>query len=100
MKTWGWILVVIGAIAAVTAIFMDVSVGGSNPFERINNMGLMDERRNILSIGETFFLAGIVLLGFGSLSPNNHKAEENRIIDPMKIPTEKSDIPANLMVQK
>lgn len=66
MKVIGWFAVLIGIVVAIIALNMDTSVatgfGG-----RVNNIGLMDERRNILIVASLAILVGVALLGFASL---------------------------------
>lgn len=81
MKSAGIILVVVGALWALIALNMDTTVetGGERigsgaypinvPKTRVHNIGLMDERRNHLIIASVVALAGIMLFGFGSISP-------------------------------
>jgi hypothetical protein len=69
MKIFG----ILGLIAAMAlgffALTMDVSVptgtGGAYGFsERVNNLGLMQDRQNYLIIAAVFGLAGLVFIGF------------------------------------
>ncbi|HCM61793.1 MAG TPA: hypothetical protein DIT05_04490 [Morganella sp. (in: Bacteria)] len=66
MKGIGYILMVVGLIAMVFAINMDVSV--STYGGRINNIGLISDRQNYLIFSCVIFLAGIILAIFGSKS--------------------------------
>ena len=58
MKKLANLLMVLGAIVAVVAFTMDVTVGDSG----IVNMNLMAQRQNLLIVGCVAFLAGIVVL--------------------------------------
>ena len=54
MKTVGALLIFIGFAVAIYAFSMDTSVAGENGLERINNLGLMNDKQNIL------FAAGVL----------------------------------------
>lgn len=77
MKFSGILMVVFGVIWGLVAFNMDVSVTTEAktladetyavhvPSVAVNNVGLMDERRNHLMGAGVVFIAGVVLLGFG-----------------------------------
>jgi hypothetical protein len=79
MKMLGMVLVALGLAGGVYALNMDTSVeaGGQTlvsgsysihvPETRVNNIGLMDERRNFLYASGLAVVVGIILFGFGSL---------------------------------
>ncbi|MEN9706403.1 MAG: hypothetical protein RLZZ393_2282, partial [Pseudomonadota bacterium] len=75
MQVSGAVLIVIGLIWLLLAANMKVTVtaGGQTfgkfhvPTSRVVNVGLMDDRRNQLMLGGLITLAGVILLGFGSL---------------------------------
>lgn len=75
MQIAGMVLIIIGLLWLLLAWNMDVSVstGGRSigdyyiPSSRVVNVGLMDDRRNQLMLGGLITLAGVILLGFGSL---------------------------------
>jgi len=75
MQIVGIALIVIGLVWVLVAWNMNISVsaGGRSigdyyiPSSRVVNVGLMDERRNQLMLGGLITLAGVILLGFGSL---------------------------------
>ena len=75
MKPFGLMLVVLGFIGGVFAFRMETSVaikdlGVATDYlgiERVNNIGLMDQRRNYLIISGLSILAGVLLFGFGSI---------------------------------
>ncbi len=81
MKHFGIGLIVAAIVFAISAFQMDTTVEsggetfGSGEFEltvpksRVHNIGLMEERRNYLLGSGLAALAGVLLLGFGSLSP-------------------------------
>lgn len=70
MKTIGIILVIVGALLAATALSMKVSVpvdplfiGDTyRPAQEVNNIGLMDERRNLLIGAGFMILIGVQLI--------------------------------------
>lgn len=80
MKGVGILLLVVGAIWALVAFNMDTTVtseaqrygSGEFAFEvpsvTVNNLGLMETRRNHLMFSGLTMLAGVVLIGFGSIS--------------------------------
>lgn len=84
MKTIGIIFVVIGALLAATALSMKVSVqvdpvfiGDTyRPPQEVNNIGLMDERRNLLIAAGFMVLIGVQLIigGRGSTSTGSSSA--------------------------
>jgi len=67
MKTMGIILVTVAILYGLIAFNLEVAVSGSSVFERINNSGLMDARRNHLSVAEAIGLAGVILIGIGAV---------------------------------
>jgi len=80
MKIFGIILVVVGLIWAVIAFNMQTTVTSPSqsfgsgdyaietPSVTVNNIGLMDQRRNNLMFAGLTILVGAVFIGFGSLS--------------------------------
>ena len=73
MKTVGVIAILVGIVVAIVALNMDTSVA-TGLGERVNNIGLMDQRRNILIVGSLVILVGVVLLGFASVKGNSADA--------------------------
>jgi hypothetical protein len=59
MKKAGVLLIVLGIVSVFLAFNMDVVVGISY------NIGLLNERQNIVYLSGILFLAGIILFGFG-----------------------------------
>jgi len=47
------------------------------PKMKVNNLGLMDERRNHLMFAGLTILAGVILFGFGALSDNRNVQSDN-----------------------
>lgn len=80
MRTIGAILIIAGLIWAAIAFNMSTAVeaGGERvgsgafsvyiPRMTVNNLGLMDQRRNHLMMSGVAVIAGIALFGFGSVS--------------------------------
>lgn len=75
MRALGILLLVIGAFVGIYALSMKVTVttesqtiGGIDiPSQTVNNLGLMDDRRNALMVGGLLVLVGVVLIAVGSL---------------------------------
>lgn len=79
MKKMGLVLIVAGILGGAFAFNLDTSVetGGETigsgkyavtiPKSRVNNLGLMEERRNYLGASGLAILVGVILFGFGSL---------------------------------
>ena len=75
MMTVGIVLLVTGVIVCIFALSMDVTVtteaeelyGVEIPSQKVNNIGLMDDRRNALTVGGLLVLVGVVLTVVGSL---------------------------------
>ena len=59
MKKAGVLLIALGIFSVFLAFNMDVVIGTSY------NIGLLNERQNIVYLSGVFFLAGIILFGFG-----------------------------------
>ncbi|HXB13434.1 MAG TPA: SHOCT domain-containing protein [Bacteroidia bacterium] len=61
MKIIGWILLGVGIIFGIYALSMDVSVsiGGG---DRVNNIGLMNDRQNYLIVSAVMCIIGVVIL--------------------------------------
>lgn len=74
MKKFGIALISLGVFCVLLAFDMNVSIG------TIYNIGLLNERQNIIFISGIIFLAGIILLGFGCLSENHKSQNINKFI--------------------
>jgi hypothetical protein len=84
MKGTGILLIIIGAIWTIIAFNMNTTVesGGEKigsgaysieiPKMKVNNLGLMDERRNHLMFAGLTIVVGVILFGFGALSENRN----------------------------
>lgn len=76
MQVTGAIVMLIGVIVCLYALSMDVTVttevqnvgGVKIPSQTVNNIGLMDDRRNTLIMGGLAEVIGIVLIGVGTLN--------------------------------
>lgn len=89
MKGIGILLVLVGLIWAIYAFNMDTTVStdaktfGSGeyvvnvPSMTVNNLGLMETRRNNLMFAGLTMLAGVIFIGFGSISKASSTALPN-----------------------
>lgn len=59
MRNFGYFVLVVGVLCIVGALAMDVSV--SSGAGRVNNIGLMAERQNLILIGGLMFLVGVIV---------------------------------------
>lgn len=59
MRNFGYFLLVVGMLCIVGALAMDVSV--SSEVGRVNNIGLMAERQNLILIGGLMLLVGVIM---------------------------------------
>lgn len=93
MKLSGILMIVIAVVWALLAFNMDVSVtteaktiGNADysvqvPSMTVNNIGLMDQRRNHLMGAGVVFIAGVVLLGLGSIGVSSNLQPSASLID-------------------
>jgi hypothetical protein len=72
MKITGILLIILAVLLGVFALDMDVSVGTAFG-QRVNNIGLMNDRQNILLVSATFFIAGIILCAFSQKNGSARK---------------------------
>src|SRR6266516_478379 len=89
MKGTGILLIVIGAIWTIIAFNMNTAVetGGERigsgaysveiPKMKVNNLGLMEERRNHLMFAGLTIVVGVILFGFCALSDNSNVQSGN-----------------------
>lgn len=63
----GIVLVVIGVLAGIGGMMMDCSV--ATPYGRVINLSLAHRQTMIVSTGALIGLAGVILFGFGALTP-------------------------------
>lgn len=59
MRSFGYFVLVVGLLCIVGAFAMDVSV--SSGVGRVNNIGLMAERQNLLLVGGLMLLVGVIM---------------------------------------
>lgn len=64
MKATGIVLLVIGAIALFIAFIMDTTVATGLGSERVHNIGLMNDRQNIIIVSGVLAVIGAIFLGF------------------------------------
>lgn len=75
MQVTGAVVMLIGVIVCLYALSMNVTVtteaqkigGVKIPSQTVNNIGLMDDRRNTLIMGGLAEIIGIVLIGVGAV---------------------------------
>jgi hypothetical protein len=68
MKQFGYAILALGVIALLGTLSMDTSVP-SGMFERVNNMGLMQDKQNFLIVSALIFLVGVVMVAIGFKTP-------------------------------
>lgn len=73
MKKFGIALISFSIFCALLAFDMNVSIGA------IYNIGLLNERQNIIFLSGIIFLAGIILLGFSISSSRNNPEKINKV---------------------
>lgn len=77
MKAIGVIALVIGILVTIVAFNMDATVatdfGG-----RVNNIGLMDQRRNFIIVGSLIVIVGVLFTGFASMG-NRGTSEKDEV---------------------
>jgi len=75
MRAIGIVLLIVGVIVGIVALSMNTTVttkpetiGGIEiPSQTVNNLGLMDDRRNTLIVSGLVVVVGVILLAVGSL---------------------------------
>ena len=88
LRSFGIILIIVGIVWGIIAFNMEVSVRtesktiGSGifttfiPSTKVNNIGLMDDRRNQILISAVILICGVILFGFGTIknapTPETH----------------------------
>jgi len=65
MKTSGFVALVISAILMLIGLFMDTTV--STEFGSVHNIGLMNEKQNILIFGGLLSIISVLLIGLAKL---------------------------------
>lgn len=80
MPRLGMAIMLIGLAAAFAAMNMDVSV--NTAVGRVNNLGLMNQRQNLVMLSGMFALGGLLMILFGvrrdEASPKYESAYESR----------------------
>lgn len=66
IKLVGPVLIAVGVVWAIVAFNADTTVSAG--YERVHNIGLMDERRNHLIVAALLVLVGAIMLGVGTRS--------------------------------
>lgn len=61
MKQFGYAILALGIVALLATLSMDTSVP-SGTFERVNNIGLMQEKQNFLIVSALIVLIGVVMI--------------------------------------
>jgi predicted RNA-binding Zn-ribbon protein involved in translation (DUF1610 family) len=96
MKQIGKILIVISIIGLIYFSQMDTSVKVSYPNgksfglpERVNNIGLINDKQNYIIVSGILFISGIMLVIFGKKQDNhNNSINENSIENNSEIETD------------
>lgn len=92
MKGLGVILIVLGGAGLVYALRMDTTVVVPGQSERVSNLGLMDQRRNVLIVSGLVLLGGFIFTGMAGMSsrsqidetPRKSEGESQKTISPAK----------------
>lgn len=63
-RSWGVVLVVVGAISTLSAFGMDTTV--STEYSSVHNIGLIQKQNKNIQLGGIIFIAGIVLCCLGN----------------------------------
>ena len=69
MKTVGIFALAIGIIGLLISIAMDTTVGSGVLGGRVHNIGLMNEKQNLLLVFSALSIVGAVFVGFGRKIP-------------------------------
>ena len=64
MKKIGFVVLIISIVLLIAAFSMDVSVYSDSGY-RVNNIGLMNERQNMIIISAAMSIIGVLLILFG-----------------------------------
>jgi hypothetical protein len=77
LKTFGLWLFVLGVVALAVAFGFDTTVETGFGPGRVHNIGLMNQKQNIMLLGVALTIVGAIFIGFGSrrtLQPEHHDA--------------------------
>lgn len=112
MKQLGLVLVALGLLGAVFAFSMDTTIetGGKTigsgiysvtiPSGRVHNLGLMEQRSNVLYTSGLAILVGVILYGFGSIQQNSiGPKDEAKSSSTTEVTTEQSVVSGPVSVQ-
>jgi hypothetical protein len=86
MRLLGFLLIAVGVIGTLFALNMDVSVSAGFGLGSVNNIGLMDDRRNYLILSGMVVIVGVLLALFAP-----QRAAANPYADPYADPFENED---------
>lgn len=75
MRNFGYFVLVVGLLCIVGALAMDVSV--SSGAGRVNNIGLMAERQNLILIGGLMLLIGVIMAIAGKRQKEANDSSNN-----------------------
>lgn len=75
MKALGYVLLVLGLILGGVAFSLDTSVSTEStsilgtyiPSRSVANLSKMDDRRNLIGLGESIVIVGVLLIGMGTV---------------------------------
>ena len=91
MKNWGIIILLTGVLAAGYALFVfDPSLASDFDGRRFNNLGLMQDRQNMLIAGCVAAIIGIILIVATVLS--NQNGASSRVVTPSHYPVSTRDL--------
>lgn len=65
MRTLGIIALLIGLLGLFGTLSMDTSVGTDDPLRRVHNIGLMNQKQNMLLVFSVISVIGAVFVAFG-----------------------------------
>lgn len=74
MKKIGFLVLVIGVVGLIASLGMDTTVASSRSYDRIHNIGLMNEKQNFILVSVAIAIAGVVTLVFGYRSEPSGQA--------------------------
>lgn len=75
----GIFLIAIGIVGLVYFMQMDTAVyidtpGADGMYKKIHNIGLMNEKSNMINVSGIVFLAGIILVSFPTIKKQENKS--------------------------
>jgi hypothetical protein len=78
MRTFGAVLVVVGAVGVFGALRMNTSVETPDGTSRVHNIGLLADRQNALILSGLVAIAGLGFVGFGSAKKGASASEDEQ----------------------